>query len=108
MLERFIRGVFFVAILLLPWQTQAIFGNAAIEGQASAFGVFGLYVVEFMIAIVFLFRARQQIATVEVRKTWRALYYFLGFVFFSLGLTSIALVGWFYMIHLVDGLLLGW
>jgi O-antigen ligase len=102
MLEKFLQGMFMVAMFLLPWQTQAIFGNAAIEGQASAFGVFGLYVVEFMIAIVFLFRARQQIATVEVRKTWRALYYFLGFVFFSLGLTSIALVGWFYMIHLVS------
>ncbi|MDG1949413.1 MAG: O-antigen ligase family protein [bacterium] len=102
MLERFLQILFLIAIFLLPWQTQAIFGNAVIEGQASVFGVFGLYVVEALIATVFLFRARQQIATSEVRKTWQALYYFLGFVFFSLGLTGIALVGWFYAIHVVS------
>lgn len=102
MIDRLIHWLFYASIFFLPWQTQMILGNAAIEGQASAFGVFGLYVVEAIIAIVFVFRFRQQVVPPEVGRTWKALYYFLGFAFFSLGFSTIALVGWFFMIHVVS------
>lgn len=106
MIERFIQGLFSAAIFLLPWQTQMIFGNAVIHGEPTSFGVFGLYVVEAFIAIVFGFQFLRQRADVFTGTTWKSLYYFLGFAFFSLGFSSVALVGWFFMIHVVSAAML--
>jgi hypothetical protein len=101
MIQKFALILFYSAIFFLPWQTQMILGHASIFGEPSAFGVFSIYVVEAMIVFAFVLLGHRQ-SNVYIGKTWRAVYFFLGFVFFSLGFSVMATVGWYFVIHLVS------
>lgn len=105
MIIRFANLLFLLAIFFLSWQTQWILTQATVAGEPSTYGVFSFYVVEVMIICAFLLRGRQQ-TNWRVRKTWRALYFFLAAAFFSLGFSQIEGVGWFHMIHVFSAALL--
>jgi len=47
---------------LLPWQTQWIFSNELIAGEATPFGVLGLYLVEILLLIVIALSGRPHLS----------------------------------------------
>lgn len=101
MIKKFANILFLLSVFFLPWQTQMILTTAMVSGEPSAYGVFGIYVVETMILFAFMLRGRQH-TTPQIRRINQALYFFLAAAFFSLGFTQVEWVGWFQMIHLVS------
>lgn len=101
MIQKFANTLFLLAIFFLPWQTQAIFTTATVSGEPSAYGVFGIYVVEVMILFAFFLRGRQHTMP-QIRQINQALYFFLAAAFFSLGFSQVEWVGWFQMLHVVS------
>ncbi len=105
MILRFANFLFLASIFFLPWQTAMIFTSAMVSGEASAYGVFSIYVTEVMIAFAFLLRGRQQ-TTPQVQTMTRSIYFFLAAAFFSLSVSGIEWIGWFHVIHLVSAAML--
>ena len=77
MIQKFANILFLLSIFFLPWQTAMIFTSAMVSGEASAYGVFSIYVTEVMIAFAFLLRGRQQ-TTPQVQTMTRSIYFFLA------------------------------
>ena len=101
MIPKFANLLLTLAVFFLPWQTQWIFGGATIAGEPSAYGVFGLYVVEAMIVAAFVLRGRPRCAP-EIRPARQVLYLFLAVAFFSLELSAFSSVGRFFLLHVVS------
>lgn len=101
MITKFSNVLFLLAVFFLPWQTQMILTTATVLGEPSAYGVFGVYVVEAMIMFAFFLRGRRHTAP-QIRRINQALYFFLAAAFFSLGFSQVELVGWFHLIHVVS------
>lgn len=104
MIQKFANVLFLFAVFFLPWQTQAIFTTATISGEPSSYGVFGIYVVEAMIAFAFILRGRQH-STMQIRRVNQAILFFLAAGFFSLGFSQIEWVGWFQLVHVVSAVM---
>ncbi|MBI4256766.1 O-antigen ligase family protein [Candidatus Uhrbacteria bacterium] len=105
MIARFANFLFLASIFFLPWQTAMMLLTAEISGEASAYGVLSIYVVEAMIVFAFLLRGRQHTHP-QVRSLIRALYFFLAAAFFSLSVSQVEWVGWFHLIHVVSAAML--
>lgn len=101
MTKKFANVLFLLVVFFLPWQTQAIFTTATVAGEPSSYGVFGIYVVESMIAFAFILRGRQH-TTPQIRRINQALFFFLAAAFFSLGFSQVEWVGWFHLVHVVS------
>ncbi|NQV90614.1 O-antigen ligase family protein [Candidatus Uhrbacteria bacterium] len=104
MIPKFANTLLFLAVLFLPWQTQWIITTLSVSGEPSQFGVFGLYVVEVMIACAFLLRGRQRMDE-RVQPIARAVYLFLSIAFFSLTFSAVSIPGWSHLIHLVSAVM---
>lgn len=101
LIQKFADVLFLMAVFFLPWQTQMILTTATVSGEPSAYGVFGIYVVEAMIVFAFFLRGRRHTVP-QIRRINQAFYFFLATAFFSLGFTQVEWVGWFQMVHLVS------
>lgn len=104
MTKKFANVLFLLVVFFLPWQTQAIFTTATVAGEPSSYGVFGIYVVESMIAFAFFLRGRQHSAP-QIRRINQALFFFLAAAFFSLGFSQVEWVGWFHLVHVVSAVM---
>ncbi|MBI4592024.1 O-antigen ligase family protein [Candidatus Uhrbacteria bacterium] len=105
MIQKFAHLLFLASILLLPWQTQAIYSMAHVSGEPSAYGVLSVYVTEAMIVFAFLLRGRLQTHP-QTSRMARAVFFFLAAAFFSLGMSRVEWVGWFHLVHVVGAALL--
>ncbi len=105
MLEKFSNRLFFLAVFLLPWQTEVLLSQGMVSGEPSPYAVLGIYVVEVMLLFVFLLRMHRPNDR-DVRQMDKALYLFLASAFFSLSLSAFSSVGWFHLIHVVSAAML--
>lgn len=105
MKERFLNYFLLFVVFLLPLQTQLIFGTQTISNEISQYGIFSIFVVEAMVAFIFVLRGRRQ-TDKNTLTTWRALYWFLAIGFFSLSFGNYGAVGWFHMTHFVSAAIL--
>lgn len=104
MIERFANILFFLAIFFLPWQTAIILGGVEIGGQLSQYGKFAVYLTEVLIACAFILK-RPSFVHLHQKRIHQAAYWFFAVCFFSLTFSSVGLVGWYQMIHVVSAVL---
>lgn len=97
---RLAQYIFYLALFLLPWQTIYIFQSVFVSGEASQYGVLGLYGVEILIVLSYGLRGRamHHESTLKITK---ALFFFLAVGFFSLTFSPFGSVGWFHLLHVL-------
>ncbi len=94
--------LFYLAIFLLPFQTQYIYHTFLFPEGLSEYGKFSVFVTELLIVLSFLFsRSFAEKWHVESRKIMRGFFFCLAMVFLSLTFSKFYFVSLFAIGHLL-------
>ncbi len=108
--EKFLEYIFYIFIILLPWQTRWIWHEELLNGQYWEYGSFSLYAVDIflIIAIILaLFISKQKVFAVT-KKYWVIILSFLLVVFVSALIAQNKEISWYWLGKMIEGILLFW
>ncbi|XOU94066.1 MAG: O-antigen ligase family protein [Candidatus Kerfeldbacteria bacterium] len=108
--EKSLEYIFYVFIILLPWQTRWIWHEELLNGQYWEYGSFSLYAVDIILIIIVILAlliSRQKVF-VTIKKYWVIILSFLLLIFASSLIAQNKEISWFWFGKVLEGILLFW